>query len=978
MTMFDKDGSPRIYGIAPGVDFPRILVAGLIARMRGQPPEAMARVHLLVNTRRMARRVRELFDHHGAMLLPRMSLITELDDLAGPEGFAPAVSGLRRRLELAQLIAGLIRAQPDIAAQSSVFDLADSLAALIDEAQGEGVDASTISSLDVSDLSGHWARAQAFFAIAESYISSSDSAAGAEARQRGIVERLTGRWVDTPPDHPVIVAGSTGSRGTTQMLMQAVARLPQGAVILPGFDFDQPSAVWEQMGEALSSEDHPQFRFRRLMRALEIDPGDIDHWTEGEAPVPARSQLVSLALRPAPFTDAWLSEGPNLPDLRAATRDLSLIEASSPRAEALAIALLLRQAVEDGKTAALVTPDRMLTRQVAAALDRWDILPDDSAGTPLHLSPPGRFLRHVADLFARRLTSDALLALLKHPLCHDNDQRGTHLRRTRDLELHIRRHGPPFPDRQSLVDYSNRKDTPRDWVEWVADGVADQTVTDPLTLGDWVARLRGLAERLSAGQGHSGSGTLWEMNAGQEARAAIDELEAEADAGGAMTAREFVDLLGNILSRRVVRDRDAPDGRVMIWGTLEARVQGADMLILGGLNEGIWPEAAAADPWWNRTLRDRAGLLLPERRIGLAAHDFQQAVNAPEVWLTRARRSDDAETVVSRWLNRLTNLLNGLPDQGGPEALAGMRARGAHWLTLSDRLEAAERQTPAIRPSPRPPVAARPRRLSVTEIKTLIRDPYAIYARHVLRLRPLDPLFRAPDALLRGIVVHKVLETFVRDTATGTVALTPEALMDTARRILGAEVPWPIAQRLWLARLEHVAGWFIAHEVDRQDNATPIAFEAKLSADLKPLGFTLTGKADRIDRDADGALLIYDYKTGAPPSEAQQKRFDKQLLLEAAAAEQGGFATLGPSPVAGAVFIGLARSPKEVPAPLDDEPPARIWAEFGELIAGYLSPTQGFTARRALFKEGETGDYDQLARFGEWDRTTAPVPENLA
>lgn len=266
----------------------------------------------------------------------------------------------------------------------------------------------------------------------------------------------------------------------------------------------------------------------------------------------------------------------------------------------------------------------------------------------------------------------------------------------------------------------------------------------------------------------------------------------------------------------------------------------------------------------------------------------------------------------------------------------------------------------------------------MTEIKTLIRDPYAIYARHVLRLRPLDPLFRAPDALLRGIVVHKVLETFVRDTATGAVALTPEALMDCARRILGAEVPWPIAQRLWLARLEHVADWFIAHEIDRQDSATPVAFEEKLSAALTQFGFTLTGKADRIDRDKSGALHIYDYKTGAPPSEAQQKRFDKQLLLEAAAAEQGGFATLGPSPVAGAVFIGLARSPKEVPAPLDDEPPAQIWAEFGELIAGYLLPTRGFTARRALFKEGETGDYDQLARFGEWDRTATPVPEVLA
>ena len=248
------------------------------------------------------------------------------------------------------------------------------------------------------------------------------------------------------------------------MLMQAVAALPQGALVLPGFDFEQPDQVWSRLDKALSAEDHPQFRFRKLMHSLNIDPGQVERWTDDEPPSQSRNRLISLSLRPAPITDSWMNEGPELKDLGPATQDLTLVEAQSPRAEALAIALRLRQAVATGQTAALITPDRMLTRQVSAALDRWNIVPDDSAGLPLQLSPPGRFLRHVAGLFARRLDAEAVLTLLKHPLCHGVGDRGDHLRHTRDLELDIRRHGLPFPDPEGLKTAATRKAIPDAWM----------------------------------------------------------------------------------------------------------------------------------------------------------------------------------------------------------------------------------------------------------------------------------------------------------------------------------------------------------------------------------------------------------------------------------------------------------------------------------------------------------------------------------
>ncbi len=973
--MFDPSAHPRVFAVPPGTDFPKALVDGLRQRASG-PPHVLARVQLVVNTRRMARRVRDLFDQGPPCLLPRLSLVTDLGESVDLAQIPPAIPALRRRLELTQLISKLLDQQPDLAARASVFDLSDSLAALIDEMQGEGVSPDAIRQLDVSDMSGHWARAQAFIGIADHFVDASDQAMDAQARQRRVVENLIDRWQEAPPQHPVILAGSTGSRGTTLMLMQAVARLPQGALILPGYDFDQPRAVWDRLDEALTSEDHPQYRFRKLMRELGLEHDQVLPWTDEKPPSPARNRLVSLALRPAPITDAWMSEGPCLTELDQATRDLTLVEADSPRSEALAIALRLRQAAETGQTAALITPDRMLTRQVSAALDRWNILPDDSAGLPLQLSPPGRFLRHVAGLFARRLEGEALLTLLKHPLCHDGGERGAHLLHTRDLELDLRRHGPPFPDQASLTASANRTEAPEGWVSWVSAHFCDQQITGEFPLSEWVDRLLTLAEAISAG--HAGDqGTLWDKNAGQKALSVLTNLRDEAHYGGPMTAHDFADLLGALLAGEEVRDRDAPHPHIMIWGTLEARVQGADLLILGGLNEGSWPEAPAPDPWLNRQMRDKAGLLLPERRIGLSAHDFQQAIGAPEVWLTRATRSDDAETVPSRWLNRLTNLLQGLPDQGGQTAISDMRARGRTYLKWAKTLEQAPRIEAAHRPSPKPPVAARPRRLSVTEIKRLIRDPYAIYAKHVLRLKPLDPLVQAPDALLRGIVIHEILEHFVKDSVLDTALLTRENFLKRAHDLLEAHVAWPTARKLWLARLERIADDFLSAEVNRRGDGGPVAFEAAMKLVLEPLDFTIAGRADRIDCNSRGALRIVDYKTGTPPTESQQAKFDKQLLIEAAMAEQGAIEGIDPTDVAEAIFIGMGGSYKEVAAPLSKEPTDKVLAELKELISAYLEPDRGFSSRRMLHKDTDIGDYDHLARFGEWDRTAETLPEDL-
>ncbi|MEM6729892.1 MAG: PD-(D/E)XK nuclease family protein, partial [Pseudomonadota bacterium] len=506
---------------------------------------------------------------------------------------------------------------------------------------------------------------------------------------------------------------------------------------------------------------------------------------------------------------------------------------------------------------------------------------DDSAGIPLSLTPPGRLLLQLAQIKAKGIASETLIALLKHPLVASSE-RGPHLIFTRALELKLRRFGPPFPTPHDITKWADEDEKRRPWGAWLAPIMDGERAA---TLGAHLAQLRITSERLAAGPGAEGSGALWEEATGRAARGVLESLSNLAEDGDAMDAAAFSAFLAQSLARESVRVPGDAHASLSILGTLEARAQGADVVILGGLNDGIWPQAPTPDPWMNRVLRAKAGLLSPERQVGLSAHDFQQAAMAPEVWMTRATKSEDAETVPSRWLNRITTLLGGLGAQGGPEAVTLMHARGEAWLRDAARLDAALRVPPAPRPSPVPPPALRPDTLSVTEILTLIRDPYAIYAKHILRLRELDPLAQNPDARLRGIVLHDVMEAVLEGLPNEPQAALAH-VRDRTAAILARKVPWPAARALWQARLLRAAPWFVATEADRASDRQRLFTEISGEISLDALPFTLRGKADRIDIAQSGAARVYDYKTGSPPSPAQQRHFDKQLPLEAAMVER--------------------------------------------------------------------------------------------
>jgi len=402
------------------------------------------------------------------------------------------------------------------------------------------------------------------------------------------------------------------------------------------------------------------------------------------------------------------------------------------------------------------------------------------------------------------------------------------------------------------------------------------------------------AERLAASATEAGSKRLWAGEAGESAARFCHELIDAARDFPPLSGRDYPALFEALAAGMVVRPAFGRHPRLAIWGLVEARLQQADLLVLGGLNEGSWPGSAEHDPWMSRPMRREFRIAVPERSVGIAAHDFVQAFGAPEVVLTRAARQEGVPTVPSRWLLRLDTVLRavGLDHALRPDETVKAAA---------EQIDEAEHYRPLPPATPRPPLAARPRRLSVTQIEIWLRDPYAIYARHILELKPLDELDADPDRADLGIRIHGALDEFVHRYPRELPADAEMELIEIGRAHFGAMQSRPGAWAFWWPRFERIVRWLIAEERAHRSGVIESFSECEGSLTLPAPGgpFTLTAKADRIDRLAAGGFLLVDYKTGSLPSKREiSAGFAPQLPLEGAILRDGSFASASGTPAA--------------------------------------------------------------------------------
>ncbi|TAN59404.1 MAG: double-strand break repair protein AddB, partial [Magnetospirillum sp.] len=859
----------------------------------GGDPLALAEMEVLLPTRRACRALSDAFLRLSGgrpLLLPRLKPLGDLDEEelelggADPLDLAPAIPPLERRLILARLIIVMAKAggghtpAPDQAAR-----LAAELGGLLDSVQSERLDFTRLDTLAPADYAAHWQLTLDFLKIlTRSWpaILAERGVLDAEDRLNQVMAAQLAAWTAQPPTHPIIAAGSTGSRPATADLLAGIAALPRGRVVLPGLDQAMDEASWRALDPA-----HPQYGLKLLLAQLTVERGAVKPLSDDPDPRSGRVRLLAEALRPAGTCEAWRALTP----LPAETLEgVSRLDAPGPREEAGAIALMLRREMEEeGRTAALVTPDRALARRVAGELERWGIHIDDSAGRPLGTTEPGAFLRLSAEMVAGAFAPHATLACLKHPIAAGGMDAAAFRAVARRLEIDVLRGPRPGPGVAGLL--AATKDRRLAAIladlEALAAPFAALLAAESVRLADLVHAHMEFAEGLAADNRLPGPARLWHGEAGEAAARFAAELARAAPALGEMAGRSYPALFEELMAGQVARSAWDHHPRLHIWGPLEARLQHADLLILGGLNEGGWPAPPEAGPWMSRPMREAFGLPPPERRVGLAAHDFAQGFGAPRVVLTRSVRVDGTPTVPSRWLMRLDAVMKA----------CGLRfaADATPWLGWHGLLDHPDRWVRPEPPAPRPPLAARPRRLSVTEIETWMRDPYAVYARHVLGLKALDPIDADPGAADYGSMVHLALERFVR-LYPRALPPEPEArLLEIGREVFAEAVASPALWAFWWPRFVAIARWVAAKDADRRPDVTMAHAEVKGALEIDAPGgpFTLIAKADRIDVLRDGSLALIDYKTGQPPSAKEVAAgYAPQLPLEAAIVRHGGFA----------------------------------------------------------------------------------------
>jgi ATP-dependent helicase/nuclease subunit B len=1018
--------SPKVYTIAPERPFLATLVAGLL-RMTAGDPMQLSRVAILLPTRRAVRALREAFLRTPAegrepgtpLLLPRMRPIGDLDsdELTLTDGSAdnetlavpPAIPELRRRLLLTQLVMrwDRLRGQrPLLPGQAA--GLAAGLARFLDTVATEGADFARLADLVPQDLAAHWQIVHRFLEILPTrwpHILADEGALDAAARRNRLLEHQAAAWRRLPPSDPVIAAGLTGGVPAMTELLSVVATLSRGAVILPGLDRRADEPEWRAIER---DEAHPQYLLALLLRALGVAPADVLDWPPPLAPLPCqvpkeltdlplfaaaerqppgpmrpdprlrrgdeqnrgdddrrdrRVRLVGEALRPAVTTDAWR----RLPPQPADSFDgVSRFDCASAQQEAVTIALLLRRKLDTpGATAALVTPDRELARRVGVELRRWGIEIDDSAGVPLSRTPPGAFLRLVLDLARSKLAPVPLLAALKHPLAAGGLDAAVFRHRARRLEKAILgpRPAPGFAGLKAAL----RDEDPElrrfvDRLDACLGRLPELLDAGAVPLSRLVTPHIEAAERLAASATEAGSERLWAGEAGESAARFCHELIDAARDFPPLSGGDYSALFEALAAGVVVRPAFGRHPRVAIWGLVEARLQQADLLVLGGLNEGTWPGSAEHDPWMSRQMRRDFRIAVPERSVGIAAHDFAQAFGAPEVVLTRAARQEGAPTVPSRWLLRLDTVLRAA---GLGHALRSDAAVKA----AAEQIDAPGRYRPLPSPAPRPPLAARPRQLSVTQIETWLRDPYAIYARHILGLKPLDELDADPGRADLGVAIHGALDEFVHRYPRELPAEAEEELLDIGHAHFGALLSRPGAWAFWWPRFKRITRWLVAQERIHRSEIVESLSECTGSLTLPAPGgpFTLTAKADRIDRLAAGGFLLVDYKTGSLPSKKEVKwGFAPQLPLEGAILRDGAFGAVVGAPAA----LEYWRLSGGVPAgqrwPIGDDDPDKlirsVLDRVRSLIERFDDPATPYLAEPVRQWAPRFSDYRHLER----------------
>lgn len=953
----------NVYNINAGASFVDTLAERFLQKY-GDKPEELAQVLFLLPTRRACQNLTDAFIRKRGLVptvLPRILPIADVDEdevfLTGHSELLEELSPQIDKTERSLIFTRLIMQKPDEwglgrISLAQAYALAQNLADLIDLACNENLDFSRISDIVPAEYAVHWQETLKLLEIITAYwpqILSERGSLDVVERRNQLLKAEISLWKESKTERKIVVAGTTATFPLLKELVETVRNLPNGEVYLYGVDNCLDDKSWEDV-----DENHPQFELKELLDYLKISRSSLIQI--GGKDFSPREMFVAEAMRPATSSAHWRQLS-SQPISAEAFQGLQFVNCDDLRQEAQAIALIIRHTLQTReKTAALVTTDRNLARRVVSELKKWNITADDSAGQPLGLTPIGAYLRLIINVLVDNFSQISLLSLLKHPFTALGYSYGEFNKTVRRLEYAIRQKEELSSEQQAFLQK----------VRDLLQPLTDLYTSPQVDLAAFFKTHIEIAERLADTDIKSGEKIIWKGDAGAVAAGFVNEFLNKAPVLGSIATNDYAAFFDKLLQGKTVRVRYGMHPRVKILGPIEARLSQFDVTIIGEANEGSWPQIPGADLWMSRPMKKDFGLPSPEKAVGIMAADFAHLLNGKQVYLTRAERVDGTPTAKSRWWLRMETVLAAVFNEDKEEYAFLYDRKYSAWAKHLERADVLKRISA---PKPKPKVELRPRKLSASGIEMLMRDPYSVFAKYILKLFPLAELDESLEYRDYGNIVHAVIERFNNKYNGQYPENARKELLQLGEDEFAAHNVSPDVRSFWWPRFVKTVDWLIDIETKYRPEVALVHNEIKgeMVFDAPAGKFTITAKADRIDETKTGGLNILDYKTGKIHSvKSIASGMAPQLPIEALIARNGGYPRIRPKPITSLRYWKLGEEEAVADKGETERAMERVYANIQQLISLFDFESTPYLAKPRPHIAPEYTDYEHLSRFCEW------------
>jgi ATP-dependent helicase/nuclease subunit B len=1016
---------PTVFNIPAGVSFFDCLAQGIIQHYNNQP-ELFSKITIFLPSKQNIKTLKESFfkiNHGKILLLPKirslgdmldneMSLLPDIE--TSPYAILSqkkVINYKSRHLALTRFILETFKStkNANISYQEG-FSLAATLLELLDSLQLEQISPTILKEIKIDGYIENWQKnLDIINSVTELWTNYlvSHNYCDPIIHRNAIFNYLSHYWLNNPSNAPVIIAGSIDSTPASAHFIKSIGCLEKGCIVLSGLD----TGLTEKDIHNLNPN-HPQYELYKLIHYFGNDVASIENWTSTDKFLTnrhkQRQKLCHEIMRSSETTESWINIAERLSnhDISQAIQDINIIHAPNERKEASAIALIIREAMETpNKSIALVTPNRLLVQRVKAILTRWNIIPNDSAGIALSSLPQGIYFKLLCDVLESNFAPIQLLSFLKHPFSNAGFAKGDFKTQVYRLEKQILRGVAPSNGlqgyRQALklkiellknksdIDAEKSKHLHLslsliDFLERLFSPII--ALDDYCTMTDFTETFINLINQCACTDTQNATELFWSDDAGQCANDLLSSFIDISDSLGFLPKQAIYNHIKEFSAKTSIHKNFGYDKNVFIWGTSEARLQQADIMILAGLTEGSWPVSPQANIWLSRPMQEQLGLTTPERHIGLSAHEFVQAICSSKIFLTYSAESNGSPNIPSRWIISLENIIQGVFTS--TDILKNLyNTPYLSWLEQLDNTDIIP--IPAKRPMPKPPINLRPKAISVTDAEKWLRDPYTIYCKHILNLKKLNGIDEELNASEKGTIIHKLFNDFTIATQTGFHGSPEQIMNNIVNNLLESLKQRPLLYIFWGNRLHYICTQFVEFEIERRKKLTPILSEidGKISFQTTQGDFTIKARCDRIDLTQDNQAIIVDYKTSsssAPSYEQMKIGLAPQLPLQAIILEQGGFGKPYQSCAAHYIIVNETKNPpfeiKEMKSKqsLSSDKPFNalihdIFEDFKIWVEKYNDINTAYISRRLPQFLKYEGDYDHLARVKEWVLNEADI-----